>query len=374
MNCIKCRVELLPESIYCHICGKKQVVEKSQRKPRTRGNGEGTAFQRGKTWTCEVNLGKKRNPETGKIVTDRRTKGGFKTKREALEYIPTLKAQKDAEITKPVSTLGDMWDIYSTNAMLKLSDSKQKAYRLAHKRLADLIDTPINAITIQMLQHVVDEQAPTFYPAKDIKNLLSHLYKRAMAQQEVAVNLSDFIELPEMEENEPVPFNEDELKKIWASYGEGDKFAGYILLMIYSGMMPGELLNVRKDKIDWLNQRIEGCGLKTKKRKEVPIVIANLVVPVLHDLCSLTDSDMLLEKSSYRSFSRAYRATLERCGVEHHNPYACRHTTATALALGNVAPEVIKEVMRHAKIDTTKRYIHKGVDTKPMLDAVNTLK
>ena len=39
-------------------------------------------------------------------------------------------------------------------------------------------------------------------------------------------------------------------------------------------------------------------------------------------------------------------------------PYSCRHTTATALALGNIAPSVIQEVMRHTKFSTTQRYIH----------------
>ncbi len=51
--------------------------------------------------------------------------------------------------------------------------------------------------------------------------------------------------------------------------------------MIYSGMMPGELFIARKDMIDWGAQHIMGCGLKTKKRKETPIVVANLVLPVL---------------------------------------------------------------------------------------------
>jgi len=37
---------------------------------------------------------------------------------------------------------------------------------------------------------------------------------------------------------------------------------------------------------------------------------------------------------------------------ESHVP--CRHTTATALALGNIAPSVIQEVMRHTKFNTTQ--------------------
>lgn len=52
-------------------------------------------------------------------------------------------------------------------------------------------------------------------------------------------------------------------------------------------------------------------------------------------------------------------------------PYSCRHTTATVLADIEYNVTVIKEIMRHSKIETTQRYIHKT--TAPMLDAVNKI-
>ena len=58
-----------------------------------------------------------------------------------------------------------------------------------------------------------------------------------------------------------------------------------------------------------------------------------------------------------------------RCKCRPLTPYACRHTTASALTLQDIPPSVIQEVMRHTKFTTTQRYIHIGV--APMLDAVN---
>ena len=78
-----------------------------------------------------------------------------------------------------------------------------------------------------------------------------------------------------------IAFSEEELKNIWEDYGKGNLISGYILLMIYSGMMPGELMQAEKKMTHWDTQEIIGCGLKTKKRKETPIVIADIVVPVL---------------------------------------------------------------------------------------------
>lgn len=370
MQCIKCRREIPENSLFCLHCGSAQQKKPSTRKPRTRGNGTGTAIKRGKTWEAQITLGKKKNPDTGKIVADRRTKGGFATKREALEYIPILKSKNT--IIKKTATLEILWQGYSTSGMLKLSKSKQGHYTTAYNKLSEIIATPISNLTINDLQDIVDEKAPTYYPARDIKTLLSHLYNRAVAQQDVGTNLAEYIVLPALDEAEPNPFGEKELKALWIDYGNGNKLTGYILLMIYSGMMPGELFKAEKNMIDWEKQRIVGCGLKTKKRKEAPIVVADLILPVLRDLCNESTGNRLLGIRR-DAFYDEFHAILARCGIEDRTPYACRHTTATALALGNIAPEVIKEVMRHTKFSTTERYIHKEVDIAPMLEAVNTL-
>ncbi len=93
---------------------------------------------------------------------------------------------------------------------------------------------------------------------------------------------------------------------------------------------------------------------------------------VLKKLCEQADGEMILDMRRDVFYSEFHKA-LARCNIEDRTPYVCRHTTATALSLGNIAPEVIKEVMRHQKLTTTERYIHRKVDTAPMLDAVNKI-
>jgi len=372
LQCRKCKTEIPDESVFCLKCGTKQTVPSPKKKAKSRGNGTGTAHKRGKTWQAEVTVGKKINPKTGKPVPDRRTKGGFATKTEALAYIPILKSGKNSNTKKAVSTLALLWEGYSKGSMLKLSKSKQGHFKTAYNKLSPIALIPISELTINDLQDLVYEAAPTYYPAKDMKTLLSHLYTRAAAQQDVGTNLAEYIELPDLEEGEAKPFNEEDLKKLWADYGNGNKLTGYILLMIYSGMMPGELIKAEKNMIDWDKQQIVGCGLKTKKRKETPIVVADMMLPVLKDLCTYSSLEKLLTMRR-DAFYDEFHVILTRCGVEDRTPYACRHTTATALALGNIAPSVIQEVMRHTKFSTTERYIHKEVDIAPMLDALNTI-
>ena len=55
MNCPKCTRQIPDDAILCCYCGKKLV--KTERTGKQRGNGTGTAFKRGKTWTARVTIG-----------------------------------------------------------------------------------------------------------------------------------------------------------------------------------------------------------------------------------------------------------------------------------------------------------------------------
>lgn len=362
MKCIKCGVELRDDAVFCDLCGKKQVPERSSR--RSRPNGTGSVYKRGKTWEVAVTLGYKL--VDGKAVLIRKVKGGFKTKKAAMEYIPQLKQEK----SRRVPTIQDLWNQFQAAGYRKLSKSKQESYVIAWKKLSDIYYTRIDALTTADLQGLVNAKAVTYYPARDIKNLLSKLYQQAMADQFVSSNLSDFLVLPDLDAKEREAFKAEEISKLWEDYSCNNWWTGYILLMCYTGMMPGELLSARKDQIDWKGKQILGAGKKTKVRKQTPIVLADLILPVVADLCENTPGDKLIAINKDNFYARFYE-TLDRAGCRRLPPYSCRHTAATALALENVPPSVIQKVMRHAKFTTTQQYIH--VDIDPMLAAVNRM-
>lgn len=366
MICKKCKKDV-PDGRYCIACGADQSASKKTR-PRTRPNGTGTAYKRGSTWTAQVTVGIKRDPDTGRVQQVRRTKGGFKTKREALEFCQKL---ANAAMPKKHITFGDLWEQYEKTKFRQLSASKQCGYRTALKRLGDMIYTRIDAVTIADLQGLVD--GLTFYCAQDIKSILRHMYRIAMMQGWTSRDLSEYIVLPPKNEHERTPFNDDEIRAIWRGYDGGDTWAGYILLMIYTGMMPGELLHCRKDMIHLDSHQIIGAGLKTAERKNRPIVIADFLMPVVQALIDYTGDAPLLCDTYKRAFYKKYYDCLDRCGCRRLTPYSCRHTTATACAVGaKIAPSVIQRIMRHAKLSTTQLYIHP--DESAVLDAINTLR
>lgn len=366
MNCIKCAASLPDGAMFCPSCGKKQCVTQKKRSSSSRPNGTGSVYKRGKSWECAVVRGYVVD-DSGKCKTVRSTKGGFRTKKEAMEYIPTLIATP----TRKVPTLLDLWGQYkSSKKYIKLSDSRKEKYDIAWKKLEPLWFWKISDLTTFDLQNAVDSAADTYYTARDLKNMLSKLYQTAMPDEFVKSNLSEYIELPNLNAKEQKPFNADEIKLLWKDYAAGNWWTGYILLMIYTGMMPGELLDARKSHIDWVGKQIVGAGKKTDKRRESPIVLADFIIPVLADLCDHTSGDKLIRINKDK-FYETYYAALERAGCRRLTPYSCRHTAATTLALENIPPSVIQQIMRHTRYSTTEKYIHISID--PMLEAVNKL-
>lgn len=369
MICKKCNSDLPENALFCSFCGSKQITFNKPQKTKSRGNGQGTAIKRGKTYTAILTVG---YTLEGKPI--KRTKGGFKTKKEALEYIPKLRENKPVLIK--TKTLQDIFTVYEGSSFLKLSKSKQNHYRTAKRRLEPIFNFNIKDLGIADLQNIVDSTVKTYYPAKDMRDLLSILYERAMAEQLVTVNLAKYIVLPELSETETVPFTEEEIIKLWEDYYQGHQKTGYFILMIYTGMMPGELLRLSPDMIDIQNKKITGCGIKTKKRKETAIVIPDITIPLLETLLQQSTQERFypdVRDNFYDYFSEMIKRT--NCNKELR-PYSCRHTTATLLANKNISPAIIQEAMRHAKITTTQRYIHINTDIiqNAVQSAVNTLK
>lgn len=371
-QCRKCRAALPDDAVYCCYCGLKQAQE---RRAKTRGNGAGTAYKRGKTWTGQaagysyVEVGADGKPHR----TQRRpTKGGFKTKTEALAWAAAQGGRKKSE----APTLLDLWQGWSQNEMQKLSKDKIVAYKKARERLESIIAQPIDRLTLDDIQKVVNSEAKSYYTARDMKTLLSHLYNRAMARGggagSVTVNISRFIVLPELEEKEPVPFGEEEVSAIWAAWESGEVFAGYLLLMIYSSMMPAELFACKISMIDYERHEIYGCGRKTKKRKDVPIVFPAFISPVLEKLAEVSTSKSGgLWAGNKDSFYKKYHEFTANAGIRDLPPYSCRHTTATEAVKKGVELPVIQQIMRHSKLSSTERYIH--VSTAAAHEAINKL-
>lgn len=378
MICPKCKALSADDAIYCARCGKKLTAQKKSR-TKSRGNGTGTAFKRGTTWTAQVVVGYRElppfdlnNPENRKRrkkIT--RSKGGFKTREQALRYCPTLLSGQTKPELAPV--LGHYWETYKNGAYTQLSASKQQAYRTAWKKLEAIKDTRIDQLTVSDLQDLVLKKCSSYYTVRDCRTLLINLFRIAAAEGYARQEIPTFIQLPHLEETERTPFSDTEQSALWRLYESGDMRAAIPLLMIYTGMMPGEAMKLQIKQIDIEGRRIHGAGIKTKVRKETDIVLADLIVPLVRDLADHAQPSGYIWTRDEKEWYSQYYAALAAAGCRRLTPYSCRHTTATALAITEgIAPQTVKKVMRWSTSKMLDRYAHP--DQADALAAVNTIK
>ena len=347
-------------------------MTEKKRRTKSRGNGTGTAFKRGSTWTAQVVVGWRVVAEDKPTVAVTRSKGGFKTRDEALRYCPILKAggYQKPDFAPP---LIKYWDAYTNGPYKALSASKQQAYRTAWKKLDKIHNVPVDQLTVTELQELVEEKCSSYYTTRDVRTLLISLYRIAAAEGWVRQEVPTFIQLPALEETEQTPFSETEQANLWKIYEAGDLRAAAPLLMIYTGMMPGEAMKLRVDMIDLPGHRITGAGMKTKVRKKADIVLAKDILPLVQDLIAHAQPSGYIWKQVEKEWYDNYYAALDAAGCRRLTPYSCRHTTATALAVTkNLAPQTVTKVMRWSTAKMLDRYAHP--DQKDALKAVNKLK
>lgn len=371
MNCPKCNKPVTDDSVYCNYCGKKLTVQK-KKAVKVRGNGMGCAYKRGKTWTACVTIDwiMPDDPTIPKKPI-RRTKGGFATKAEAIAYCPTLLA---GGVEKPteVPRLSYYWKVYSEGDMLQISKGKQSAYRTAWKKLKQIHDVRVDAITVDLLRNVVSDACKTYDPAKDCKSLLSNLFELAAADRYAVRELPSYIILPEHEEKERIPFTKEEQVALWKTYDNGDIRAAVPLLMIATGLMPGEMQILKVGNIDIKNKVILRSGIKTKVRKRTPVVMSDAILPVVQDLIAHAQPSGYLWKRVEKDWYDNYYAALESAGCRRLSPYSCRHTCASNLSIDkNIPPQTIRKVMRWSTSKMLDRYSHPS--TEDALNAVNTV-
>ncbi len=379
MNCPKCKKALPEGANYCAFCGRKLVQSRTHR-PKRSPNGTGCAYQRPgqRTWTASVVVGYRdpppldlNNPDNKRQrVPIKRTKGGFDSKAAALAYCATLRAGGKLK-PEAAPTLKYYWHVYGTD-LDKLSDSKQVAYTIAWDKLKEIHEAQIDQLTVEDLRQTVAKACTTYYPAKDCRTVLTNLYRLAAADGYANKDLPSFINLPKLTEKEQEPFSETEQAALWKLYESGDIRAAIPLLMIYTGMMPGEAFDLMASMIHLEDRQIVGAGKKTNVRKKSPIYLAASILPVVEDLIAHSRPSGRVFGASEDKWRADYYGALEAAGSRTLPPYSCRHTTATALAITEgIAPQTIRKVMRWSTTKMLDRYAHPDqADAKAAVDTI----
>ena len=348
MICRKCKKELPEGAPYCCWCGAKQVLP--ARKPKSRANGTGSVWQESKSgkWTAcvSININGERH---------RRVRRGFERKKDALAALPGMAFNPSEEEISAI-TFAELYKRWSAEYYRTCSESKETAYKIAYQRCEPLWYRKWRLIKLSEMQAVVDSR-PSYYTARDCKHLMSLMAQYAIKHELFEKNRAENITLPPCTTPEKEAFTEDEIIMLWEDYEKGNDFTAYALVMIYTGMRPGELKQMLKENVhlDEEPPYMIG-GIKTENGKNRIIPIAEAIRPLVQDMYD-RGKRKLLEMND-DNFRASWKEMTARAGTRYLTPHKCRHTFCSELALQGVQPGVIMKIAGHAKYQTTMGYTH----------------
>lgn len=367
MICNKCKKEIPDGSIYCMYCGRKQTIAPRKQSRRERGTGEIAKLtgNRRKPWCAKMN---------GAYI------GTFATKAEAAVALQNL-------ADRPVSdyynyTVAEMYDLWKKDHFKDISQKGIEQYETSFKKLEPIHSRKFRTLHIADMQAILDDleaQKKSESTRNKVRQLLSQLYKRAMADHIVNQNDAQFLrvrsdeKLTGKKKSRPI-FSPDDIAILKAH--DSDDTARLILIMIYSGMRIGELMTLRKDNVNLDIGYMIG-GEKTEAGIDRLIPIHPSIAPYVRDFYDRASGELLVSgyggNKNPRNFrGREFYPTLIRLGINQAptgdpaedakieaarlKPHAARRTFATMAVRSGIKPEHLQKIIGHAQYETTLKY------------------
>lgn len=213
-----------------------------------------------------------------------------------------------------------------------------------------------------------------------IKSLCNLMFDYALERNLVSTNPARAFKidklLREIDENakKKKPFGNAEVALLW-KYQKTIPFADMVLIGIYTGFRPQELLQLRTDHI-FLDENYMVGGMKTVNgtNRMVPIhpMIRELVVGRYQQAVDLYHSDFLFNLPTgstsniftYDTYKTRFQNVMEALNLTGFTPHCTRHTFATQAEVCGLRERAIKLILGHSlKADVTD-YHYKHTDVE----------
>lgn len=368
-KCPKCKKPTVDDASFCAYCGKRLVPLPRRVRPRTEGQGSITKLSddRAKPYWARLPA------EYDNLHVQRRSIGCYKTYKEAAEALAKA-MYVEQESAQRGLTLGDLYEGFiETKYFAQLTPQSQAGHRNSWRDLQAAAKVPVKQINRDTLQQIIDTAEKRGLKRETlakIRNLASMLCREAMAKGLLTVNYGQLVQLPRSDSKPVQPFSADEIAMIWDATDSGDKTAQAVILLIYTGLRPGELLSMRIEEnlhITGQNRYLRG-GSKTEAGRDRIIPLPPVVHPVIDALVDGREDGYLIPADGGKRYdlnnwrNRCYNKLMARLKLEGHTPYSCRHTYADLQKRRRVSPEIMMEVMGHTDYSTTVENYHTTTD------------
>ena len=200
------------------------------------------------------------------------------------------------------------------------------------------------------------------------------MFKYGIMMEYCDKNYATLLNLGKNKQKRPhKPFTRQKINKLWSNLNtEG---VDSILILIYTGMRVGELLNLTKDNIYLRQKYIKITKSKTKSGLRI-IPIHEKILPLIMSRMKQEPNKYLICEKNGKSYNYSTYCTIWKKIMKQINAkyttHDCRHTCATLLDNAEANENAKRRILGHATGDVTDTvYTHKNL--KQLRKAINKI-
>ena len=371
IKCPECQLQVSDKAITCPHCG--YPIKQSDEKPR-RENSKKRKYKRlpnGFGQITELKNQKLRKRFRAMVTVGFNEHGRpickllkpvsyFKTYNEAYTALVNYN-QNPYEITEDI-TFKRLFDLWEEKHNKEVKREGTYSYYLQY--IQPLMNMKISKIRISHLRRALDNPDIPRTTYKNIKNLFNMMWDYAVEYELASSNIARDFKLPKeiakkgvKTDKTHVAFSAEEISLLWSKINDPD--ARLLLVGIYSGFRPNELLTLETNKVD---DRFMTNGSKTEAglNRRVPIHPAIMGIVQSERQRAIKAGDKYLfnldTKNRLRYFEIHFTNIREKLGIsDEHRAHDLRKTFITLAKKYNVDEYAIKYIVGHTIKDITEK-------------------
>lgn len=319
--------------------------------------------------------GKRRRPFIAKKTIGFNDKGhpiylpiGYYEKREQALLALAKYNDNPYMIDRDTITFEEVFELWKAKKFDGAGTSTVNGYNAAYKNSPSLHKMKFKDIKTMHLEDAISKCTLGHGSLRKMKILYQQLYAYAMANDIINKDYSDYVKLGEDTSNpDRQPFSKAEIDLLF-EIEPTLPYVDTILILIHSGIRPGELLNLKKEDVNLNEQYFIVTESKTEAGQNRLIPINEKILPYFVRRVESGTEYLIMhpsknKKPGYDYYYRSiFTPIMDQLNMKHR-PHDCRHTFGTLLNNADANPTSIKNLIGHNSFITTeKTYTHKDID------------
>jgi integrase len=346
-------------------------------------NGYGSVVKlsgkRRRPWAVRKTIGWKPIPDKKKGYPIYQIIGYYEKREQALEALVDFnKDPYDIGISK--ITFAEVYEKWSEKKFEEVSRSNVQGYKAAYLLCDEIKPMRFVDIKLEHLQKIVDESGKNHPTLRKLKVLFGQLYDYAIMHEIISkerdlVQYVDISKAGNPNSLDRKPFTKKEIQTVW-KWKDSSIYIGVVLILIYSGVRIGELLDLKKENVNIDEKWFDVIDSKTAAGiRKVPI--ADKIFPFFCVWYEKNNCEYLISTPEGKHFKYTnyydsyWKPFIDQMGMEH-TPHCTRHTCISLLTAAGVDERIIKKIVGHKGQGVTQQ-VYTHIEIEELLIAINKI-